>query len=556
MKTITLHNDLPLLPATPMRAGSLHCLYEHGTLRFIRRGNTELVRMIYCAVRNASWETAPYTISDEIIDIGTDNFEVRYTAYYTLGDIRYTTQCHISGTAAGTILFSVDGVAQSDFLRNRIGICVHHPLASLTGRKVWVTHDDGSQTNAVFPRTISPHQPFTHIREMAWSAPEGYKASLRFTGEVFETEDQRNWSDASFKTYGTPLALPMPVEVRTADRLQQSVQLEVKDASIAVPPPAGSQPELRMPFPAIGYCVNATEFPEGVHTFLQQVPCRHLYVHLVLSQSNWQSQLVQAGGLAVRVPAKLVLAVVFGPQYQAEITALAEALAAEPECVQKVLVLEQNKPVASRHLFNTVTQTLAEQLPGIDFGFGTDGHFAELNRNMPEGLHPGFASFSLNPQVHASDTRSIWENLGSHRHLLATLAERLPGVPVHVGPLTLHNRAVTDAAGTRQLPPDERQYSVFTAMWTLAAIGKLAGAAGLSMHACFGKGGLVDRVDGNWVKSPLFEVLRTIHAFDPVWVIGREGAEVDSRQELQLENAAGERMVFGLEVPGFCEQPE
>ena len=32
-------------------------------------------------------------------------------------------------------------------------------------------------------------------------------------GETFETEDQRNWSDASFKTYGTPLALPLPVEV-------------------------------------------------------------------------------------------------------------------------------------------------------------------------------------------------------------------------------------------------------------------------------------------------------------------------------------------------------
>ena len=36
-------------------------------------------------------------------------------------------------------------------------------------------------------------------------------------GETFETEDQRNWSDASFKTYGTPLHLPYPVEVAGGD---------------------------------------------------------------------------------------------------------------------------------------------------------------------------------------------------------------------------------------------------------------------------------------------------------------------------------------------------
>ena len=38
-------------------------------------------------------------------------------------------------------------------------------------------------------------------------------------GETFETEDQRNWSDASFKTYGTPLHLPFPVEVEEGTRV-------------------------------------------------------------------------------------------------------------------------------------------------------------------------------------------------------------------------------------------------------------------------------------------------------------------------------------------------
>ena len=29
-------------------------------------------------------------------------------------------------------------------------------------------------------------------------------------GDTFEMEDQRNWSDASYKTYVRPLALPWP----------------------------------------------------------------------------------------------------------------------------------------------------------------------------------------------------------------------------------------------------------------------------------------------------------------------------------------------------------
>ena len=36
-------------------------------------------------------------------------------------------------------------------------------------------------------------------------------------------EDQRNWSDASFKTYGTPLSLPFPVRLEESARVRQAV---------------------------------------------------------------------------------------------------------------------------------------------------------------------------------------------------------------------------------------------------------------------------------------------------------------------------------------------
>ena len=39
-------------------------------------------------------------------------------------------------------------------------------------------------------------------------------------GDVFEIEDQRNWTDGSFKTYSTPLSLPFPVPVEAWTRMR------------------------------------------------------------------------------------------------------------------------------------------------------------------------------------------------------------------------------------------------------------------------------------------------------------------------------------------------
>ena len=39
-------------------------------------------------------------------------------------------------------------------------------------------------------------------------------------GDTFEMEDQRNWTDASYKTYVRPLALPWPYTLRAGEQHQ------------------------------------------------------------------------------------------------------------------------------------------------------------------------------------------------------------------------------------------------------------------------------------------------------------------------------------------------
>ena len=47
-------------------------------------------------------------------------------------------------------------------------------------------------------------------------------STCRMEGDAFEMEDQRNWIDASYKTYVRPLALPWPYTIATGRAVQRS----------------------------------------------------------------------------------------------------------------------------------------------------------------------------------------------------------------------------------------------------------------------------------------------------------------------------------------------
>ena len=110
-------------------------------------------------------------------------------------------------------------------MRNRIGLCVLHPCRECAGSPARATLTDDSCFELAFPEVIAAEQPmrgFENLAGLAHEVAPGIWAEVRFAGEVFETEDQRNWIDASFKTYSTPLILPFPAEVTAGTRIRQS----------------------------------------------------------------------------------------------------------------------------------------------------------------------------------------------------------------------------------------------------------------------------------------------------------------------------------------------
>ena len=236
--------------AVPLRAGPLRLVFDRGELRWIRLGEREVLRGIYVAVREEGWATVPAELEDLEIEAEPESFRVRFRALHRRGGVRFDWEGRVEGGPDGRIAFRMSGAAGSTFRRNRIGLCVLHPAEECAGRACIVETTDGDRLEQAFPALVSPHQPFRNVRAILHEVTPGVEVEVRMEGETFETEDQRNWSDASFKTYGTPLHLPYPVEVAEGTRVAQSVSVSlfgvtaapVRQAAAAVP---GALPKKR-----------------------------------------------------------------------------------------------------------------------------------------------------------------------------------------------------------------------------------------------------------------------------------------------------------------------
>src|SRR5262245_11658703 len=192
-RTVLYHGKQEAPPRQlPLRAGPLSLIYEDGDLRYIKWGNREIVRRLYVATRDRNWGTVPSRLSNVRTEVRDDSFHITYDVENKQGPIDFFWKGKITGDARGTITFTMDGVARSTFLRNRIGFCVLHPSRECPGARCKVEQADGTVVEGTFPRLIAPQAPFKEIKAIAHEVAPGAWAELRFAGDIFEMEDQRN----------------------------------------------------------------------------------------------------------------------------------------------------------------------------------------------------------------------------------------------------------------------------------------------------------------------------------------------------------------------------
>jgi D-apionolactonase len=490
-----------------LHAGPLKMMYERGAIRYIRYGKTEILRSVYAAIRNKDWDTVEPVIMRENIAKKEHSFVIDLEVEYRLEDVYFVSNYTFTGSESGKLRFEMKGKCMSSFQKNRIGFCILHPIQECAGSQCTITEPGGKQTLMHFPATISPHQPFMNIAAMQWEVTEAVSAELRFEGDVFETEDQRNWTDASFKTYSTPLALPFPVSMEAGEEINQVVELTLKgDLSTAADVSHEHKP-LRFefldqlnPLPKIGLGRSSEGLSLTREDILQlrKTGFHHYRIDVKFCKPGWQEYVKIASREAVELGLSLEMALHFTDRYTHEIEELNACLSESKASIYSIILFQENKKTTPQALIQTLVPLLRGYFPSARVGGGTNAYFAELNRQTPPSEHLDFLSYSINPQVHAFDNRSLVETLETQGDTVRNAQRLAQGKDIHISPVTLKprfNPNATTVLFEEESPEsgaDSRQMSLFGAGWTLGSIKYLseAGAKSITYYETVGKKGI------------------------------------------------------------------
>jgi D-apionolactonase len=517
----------PLPEQIALRAGPLTMTFEHGDLRWIKLGEREVVRRIYGALRDQRWTTIPMQISNLLVDIDRDAFAISYTAHHRQGSIDFSWQATITGDSSGTLRFAMDGQAHSDFLRNRIGLCVLYPMEECVGVAARLEHVDGTREVASFPTAIAPQyvvdgvtqpcQPFAELRALSHQISANVWARLEVSGDIFELEDQRNWIDASFKLYSTPLRLPLPVAVSAGSSVQQEATLTLayetaEQPAISAPTAtSAAEPVLlkldknlvvgTLPALGLGIASHGQDLTSRELERIRALHLSHLRVELHLSQADYHHLLLRACNEARALDLPLEIALFVGEQAEQELDGLTHLLGTLQPPVARWLIFDKQGQYRPG-LVDLARKLLSDTQQNTPFGSGTDRDFVALNRQPPPPGELDLFCYSANPQVHASDTSSLMETPPALAETVRS-ARRFAGeLPLVVTPITLRRRvAIAQEQPTASLPPDvdTRQLAQCSASWTLACIKYLAesGAAAATFFETSGWRGVMEQETGS-----------------------------------------------------------
>ncbi len=483
-------------------AGSIQLNYENGFLRTLTANGEEVLRMVYFALRNRDWNTARITITNESVKSKSDSFEIQYDWQTDDLGIQIIGNVRIEGQSDSLITFDFYGKAVNTFLRNRIGFCVLHTIEGLAGQPCMIESPNGQTTEATFPDLISPHQPFLNIQAMTWQMASGQRFMVTFKGDVFETEDQRNWTDASYKTYSTPLERPFPAEVPAGTEVRQRVTFQpLSLQSLGNVEKPNRRPDnvhgASRPRLGLGHRADGSPLSEGEATVLKTLNLSHLRVDVRFAEQDWQTQLSAAVADANRLNVPLELALFFGPEAASQADQFAQYVQSNKLPLYSLSLFQADSRRTTDALLSQVAPVLRKQLPNVQLGGGTDANFVDLNRYRFDFNQVDFVTYSINPQVHAFDDQTIMENVMAQADTVRSARALSGRKPVHVSPVTLLPRFNPDATSGAEpgVPPtDPRHATAFGAEWTRQSLATLtqAGAASVTYYETHGPRGLVN----------------------------------------------------------------
>jgi hypothetical protein len=213
-------------------------------LRAVRFGAEEVLSRLYFAVRDEHWGTVPLTVRDERRTSTATGFDIDVEAETAASHPMRVRLRYVAD--GGELRAEFEATAGAAFRYARIGFCVLFDVGAVRGRRArsW---RDGVAAALEFPMAVVTrdhrdpaavrfHRPFDRLETLLGT---GTRLCLRCAGEEFGFEDQRNWTDPSYKAFSVRPAGDWPPLALPGARFTQGLGLTVEPGDPS-PPPAGA----------------------------------------------------------------------------------------------------------------------------------------------------------------------------------------------------------------------------------------------------------------------------------------------------------------------------
>ncbi|MEM8853148.1 MAG: hypothetical protein AAGD34_05555 [Pseudomonadota bacterium] len=522
----------PPAEATTLTAGPVSAVFEDGALRTIAIGGVEAIRAIAFVVRDANWGTYAPSIENLMIEEEPGHFAVTYAARCGDRTQSLSYAVAITGRPDG-VTFQVTGTPGGDFQTNRTGFAVLHPVDGVAGASATVRHTDGADEIAKFPGTIMPSQPFFDMAAITHEVAPGVSVTATLEGDAYEMEDQRNWTDASFKTYIRPLSRPFPYTLPGGERFDQQVSLAFHgtpptatggDAAITVTvgERVGTMPDLALALTGEG---AAAALP--VAQTIAKASVRSLVATYDGRATGNSAAMASIAAFAKATGASLTLEAILplvdgagdptdDPAVLAhDVAALADAVRDGGVSLEAIVPLpacylrsyQPSGPWPKAPHLTAVYEAVRKAFPGVAVVGGMHSYFTELNRRWPPLEAIDAITHSTTAIVHAADDVSVMETLEALPSVFSSVRAKAGDISYRVGPSAIGMRFNPYGAGTLPNPDgkrvamakaDPRQFALFNAAWTLGYLARAAegGVDSVCLHAPTGPFGLV-HADGS-----------------------------------------------------------
>ena len=474
-------------------------------IRNIQYEGVQLIDLLYTAIRPLDWSTLKADeYSADVQIIGSDCV-ITITEVFA-GALAAQAKITLSSSNTFSVGYELKGL--SEYQVSRWGVCFCLNTADWMGSSVASSGNTYSLAKDISPQRVIDgvfQGLFPASNEMHFVAPDNRYLKVVSNGKVLEAEDQRNWTDNTYKIYSGALSEPFPFSMNAGAVWTQSANFEV-----GVPKRIEADPTKILvreieALPSIGLQLNADPLlsPDDLEKAFVLLEIDHLRINEE-SLTSQKIATTAANGLILEVA---LLSSNSGDVLKAEVLQLSERVPAG----SRLLIQREGRNVVDETDLPK-NESLNTYIPG------SDAFLVDLQK--PKNSFGKSVSYSIAPTVHSFDTETIFKTLFTQQESI-NFAQKYVAPQVFISPITFSTRGNPHSGHYRdqRLTYAEPEMALHIrtiegAAWTLGSIFALASAGAFSgsWHELFGEFGIIYSQSESIKFSPTFHAISALGA--------------------------------------------